>query len=230
MRDLLAGRLQAVEQRIGGACARAGRSRAEIALVAVTKTVSADVARELHALGVRELGENRPQELWKKAAILPATVHWHMIGHLQRNKIEQTLPVVQLIHSVDSIRLLQSLDQEAAKQSRAVDVLIEVNTSGETSKHGFPPAGVESLVPEIFKLQRVRVCGLMTMAAPESDPERCRPCFVELRRLRDRLRGELREPHDCRHLSMGMSNDFEIAIEEGATLVRLGTVLFEGIE
>lgn len=230
VRERLAERLQEVEQRIGDACARAGRSRSEVTLVAVTKTVSVDVARELHALSVADLGESRPQELWSKSALLPGTVRWHMIGHLQRNKIERTLPLVQLIHSVDSVRLLEALEQEAAKQGRAIDVLLEVNTSGEASKHGFQPAAMDSLLPHLAKLLWVHVRGLMTMAAPESEPERCRPSFVELRRLRDHLRNQLREPHDCRHLSMGMSNDFEIAIEEGATLVRLGTVLFEGLE
>jgi PLP dependent protein len=229
VRELLAQRLHAVEQRITDACARSGRSREEVTLVAVTKTVSAEVAGELHALGVADLGENRPQELWTKTAVLPTTVRWHMIGHLQRNKVDRTLPLVQLIHSVDSVRLLESLEQEAAKQSRVVDVLIEVNTSGEASKHGFPPGAMDTLFPHIAKLHWVHIRGLMTMAAPESDPERCRPSFVALRQLRDRLQSNLREPHHCRHLSMGMSNDFEIAIEEGATLVRLGTVLFEGL-
>ncbi len=227
--SLLASRLQAVEERLQAACRRAGRPRADVTLVAVTKTVTAEVAAELARLGVAELGESRPQELWRKAAVLPETVRWHLIGHLQRNKVERTLPLVRLIHSVDSLRLLLALEQEAVKQGRTVEVLLEINASREVSKHGFAPAEVEQLVEPAAALQRVRVRGLMTMAALAEDPEACRPAFVELRRLRDRLRERFAPPHALEHLSMGMSNDFEVAVEEGATLVRLGTVLFEGI-
>jgi pyridoxal phosphate enzyme (YggS family) len=199
-----------------------------VTLVAVTKTVGAEVAAELACLGVTELGESRPQELWRKAAALPA-VHWHLIGHLQRNKVERTLPLVSLIHSVDSLRLLGALEQEAVKQKRTVDVLLEVNVSRETSKHGLAPSEIEQLAEPAATLQRLRVRGLMTMAALAEDPETCRPTFAQLRQLCDRLRERFGPPHDLRHLSMGMSNDFEVAVEEGATLVRLGTVLFEGI-
>ncbi len=229
VRELLARRLAAVEQRIAAACTRAGRSRDEVSLVAVTKTVSAAVARALHQLGVTDLGENRPQQLWDRAAALPSTVRWHMVGHLQRNKIERTLPIVQLIHSVDSIRLLEALEQEAARRAQPASVLLEVNASGETSKHGFAPAEVPALVPHIARLRWVHIQGLMTMAAPEDDPERCRPTFAALRRLRDDLQKQLAAPHGCRRLSMGMSNDFEVAVEEGATLVRIGSALFEGL-
>jgi pyridoxal phosphate enzyme (YggS family) len=152
-----------------------------------------------------------------------------MVGHVQRNKVERTLPLVRMIHSVDSVRLLQALEQEAVKQARVVEVLLEVNASREASKHGFATAELSGLAPQIGLLKQVRVRGLMTMAAPEDEPERCRPTFVELRQLRDKLAKELAPPHELTHLSMGMSNDFEIAVEEGATLVRLGTVLFEGL-
>jgi pyridoxal phosphate enzyme (YggS family) len=221
-------RLTEVEGRIAAACLRAGRARSEVTLVAVTKTVSAEVAALLPELGVHELGESRPQELWRKSAALPATVHWHLIGHLQRNKIERTLPLVTHIHSVDSLRLLEALD-EATPADRPLEVLLEVNASGEASKHGFAAAEVAGLAPAVAALRRVRVVGLMTMAAYEEAPERCRPTFVLLRRLRDQLGDALGEGHPLPHLSMGMSNDFEVAIEEGATLVRLGSVLFEGL-
>jgi pyridoxal phosphate enzyme (YggS family) len=226
----LAGRLQKVEERLGAACRRAGRDRAEVTLVAVTKTVPPEVAAELVLLGVTHLGESRPQELWRKAAALAPTVRWHLIGHLQRNKIEKTLPLVTLIHSVDSLRLLAALEQEAARLGRTVPVLLEVNASGEASKHGFAPAEVPGLAVHLAGLRHLQVRGLMTMAAPLDDPEACRPTFAALRGLRDRLRGELGPPHALEHLSMGMSNDFEVAVEEGATLVRLGSVLFEGLE
>jgi pyridoxal phosphate enzyme (YggS family) len=229
MRALLQERLEAVEERLRAACRRAGRDRGEVTLVAITKTVSTAVAAELHALGVLHLGESRPQELWRKAAALPASVRWHLVGHLQRNKVEQTLPLVETVHSVDSLRLLQALEVEAAKRQKPVAVLLEVNASREAAKHGFAPTEMAGLVEELGRLQHVQVRGLMTMAALEDEPERCRATFAELRELRDRLRGELRPPHALEHLSMGMSNDFEVAIEEGATLVRLGTVLFEGM-
>jgi pyridoxal phosphate enzyme (YggS family) len=226
---LLLERLRAVEARLQAACARAKRSREDVTLVAVTKTVSADLAARLHELGVQHLGENRPQELWRKAAALPATVTWHLVGHLQRNKIERTLPLVQLIHSVDSIRLLQALEQEAVKTDRTVSVLLEVNASREANKHGFAAEELSGLARRLGELRRVHVRGLMTMAAYAADPEQCRPTFAALRQLRDELRKQLALPHICTELSMGMSNDFEVAVEEGATLVRLGTVLFEGL-
>lgn len=197
-------------------------------MVAVTKTVSADVAALLPELGLIHLGENRPQQLWRKAKSLPSSIQWHLIGHLQRNKIEPTLPLVHLIHSVDSMRLLQALDEEAGKQRRHVEVLLEVNAAGEASKHGFAPDTTASLIPNIQGLRNVRVRGLMTMA-PLQPPEDCRPAFITLRRLRDSLQLDLPPSHDLQHLSMGMSNDFEVAVEEGATMVRLGSVLFEGL-
>ena len=196
------------------------RRRSEVTLVAVTKTVSAELAALLPELGVRDLGENRPQELWHKSDALPKDVRWHLIGHLQRNKIDKTLPLTHLIHAVDSVRLLQALELEAGKQQRQISVLLEVNASGEASKQGFAPSELASVVPTVHELKHVQVRGLMTMAALQ-EPAACRPTFVLLRNLRDQLRLE--------HLSMGMSNDFEIAIEEGATFIRLGTVLFEGM-
>jgi len=225
--ERLADRLAQVEARIEASCRRAGRARAEVTLVAVTKTVSSEVAALMPALGVSDLGENRPQELWKKAAELPSTVRWHLIGHLQRNKVERTLPLVQLIHSVDSLRLLETLEEEAGKRQQSIPVLLEVNLSHEASKHGFEAGEVPSLATRIAELRHVRVTGLMTMAAWESDPEKCRPTFAALRELRDRLRAELGSRSEIWELSMGMTNDFEVAIEEGATLVRIGTALFE---
>jgi pyridoxal phosphate enzyme (YggS family) len=222
----LAARLAEIQQRIGAACARAGRRREEVTLVAVTKTVGAELAALLPEVGVLDLGESRPQELWRKAGLLPHSVRWHLIGHLQRNKIERTLPLVHRIHSVDSERLLAAL--EAAPAVRPPEVLLEINCSGEASKGGFCPAQVGLLVPVLRGLQRVRVLGLMTMAPFEEEPERCRPVFARLRQVRDQLRQEVGDVHPLQELSMGMSNDFEVAIEEGATAVRLGTVLFEG--
>jgi pyridoxal phosphate enzyme (YggS family) len=224
----LSDRLHAVNERLGAACARAGRDRREVTLVAVTKTVSAETAALLVELGVVNLGESRPQELWHKAAVVSGA-SWHLVGHLQRNKIERILPLVHLIHSVDSLRLLSAIEDEAARQGRTVDVLLQVNASREASKHGFDPEEVPALAPRIAGLRQVRVQGLMTMAAFEDDPQHCRPTFAALRQLRDRLRTELGASHPLPHLSIGMSNDFEVAVEEGATLVRIGTALFEGV-
>ncbi len=230
LHETLKERLAGVEDRIAAACRRAGRARDEVRLVAVTKTVSAEVAALLPGLGVVDLGESRPQELWRKVEVLPpGSVRWHLIGHLQRNKVERTLPLVHLIHSVDSLRLLDALEQEAAKRQLTVPVLLEVNASGEANKHGFTPEEVPSLAPRLAAPGRVHVVGLMTMAALDEAPEKARPTFAELRRLRDRLRAELGEGHALEHLSMGMSNDYEVAVEEGATLVRVGSALFEGV-
>jgi pyridoxal phosphate enzyme (YggS family) len=225
----LRARLDAVEERLRAACRRAGRDRRDVTLVAVTKTVSVEVARPLRELGVLDLGENRPQELWRKAEAIRSPVRWHLIGHLQRNKVGRTLPLVHLIHSVDSPRLLHALEEEAARRQVTLPVLLEVNVSREANKLGLTPEEVPGLAPVIAELRHVRLDGLMTMAALEEDPERCRPTFVELRTLRDRLRVLLGPGHPLVHLSMGMSNDFEVAVEEGATMVRLGTVLFEGL-
>jgi pyridoxal phosphate enzyme (YggS family) len=229
MRALLSDRLAVIDERLRAACRRAGRSRDEVTLVAVTKSVSAEVAALLPELGVVHLGENRPQELWRKAETLPSIVQWHLIGHLQRNKLERTLPLVALIHSVDSVRLLDALEEEARQREKVVPVLLEVNASREANKHGFTPEEVPGLVPPLSKLRHVRVEGLMTMAALEEDPERARPTFAEVRGLRDQLRNALGPPHVPERLSMGMTNDFEVAVEEGATLVRIGTALFEGL-
>ncbi len=235
IRDILARNLARVEERISAACQRAGRPRHAVTLVAVTKTVDVDVVSELIALGVRDFGENRPQELWRKSALLsggdrrPPGVRWHLIGHLQRNKIERSLPLVHRIHSVDSLRLLEALDAAGP-----ADVLLEFNCSGEASKGGFRFTEDAGDVPAWFeaveKLQRLRVVGLMTMAALEEDPEKCRPVFEMLRQLRSVFHGFCGGKHPFTELSMGMSHDFEVAVEEGATMVRLGSVLFEGLQ
>jgi PLP dependent protein len=222
-------RLQSVEDRIAAACRRAGRPRADVTLVAVTKTVGLDIAQQLVEAGVRDLGENRPQELRRKAASLSGGVRWHLIGHLQRNKVEKTLPLVTMIHSVDSVRLLDALEEDAARRSQTIEALLECNASGEASKLGFALAELPKIIPQLARLRHVQIRGLMTMAAYDANPENCRSTFAALRRMRDELRHDVAPPHRMVYLSMGMSNDFEVAIEEGATFVRLGTVLFEGL-
>ena len=220
LKALLAGRIAAVEARVTAACQRSGRDRSSVAVVAITKTVSVRVAALLPELGISDLGENRPQELWKKAAAIPGA-RWHFTGHLQRNKAGRTLPLVTLLHTLDSVRLAEAVGGSAP-------VLLEVNCSRESAKGGFAPEELADFASRLKPLTGLRVEGLMTMAAHADDPEECRPTFAELRTLRDSLRARSGWP--LPHLSMGMTNDFEIAIEEGATLIRLGTVLFEGLE
>jgi pyridoxal phosphate enzyme (YggS family) len=220
VRATLSERLASVRDRIADACRRAGRSPDSVTLVAVTKTVSVEVAAIALELGAVDLGENRPQELWKKAAALPAA-RFHLIGHLQRNKLDRTIPLAHLVHSVDSERLLLALDAFGRSRNSPVPILLEVNCSREASKGGLTPDELLALSDKALSLPGVAVRGLMTMAAFHDDPESCRPAFAELRQLRDRL--------GLAELSMGMSNDFEVAVEEGATLVRVGTTLFEGL-
>jgi pyridoxal phosphate enzyme (YggS family) len=228
MESILSRNLSEVKRRIADACRRVERQPHEVTLVAVTKYVDANIVRVLQLLGVTDFGESRPQELWKKAAAV-SEAQWHLVGHLQRNKIAKTLPLVRLIHSVDSIRLLEAIEAEAAEQGRNVDVLLEFNLSGEAAKHGF--LSELALIPKAVETLRfIRVVGLMAMAPLVEKPEQARPVFVVGSRMRDFLRETLPEPHVLKHLSMGMTNDFEVAIEEGATIVRIGTALFRGLE
>jgi pyridoxal phosphate enzyme (YggS family) len=231
----IAENLAAVRGRIAAAAARSGRAADEITLVAVTKYVSADMVRLLVAAGCRELGESRPQALWEKAAALAdLPVRWHMVGHLQRNKVRRTLPLVTMIHSIDSPRLLEAVDQEQGclprREPARLPVLLEVNTSGEAAKGGFAPDDAERLLAELPRYPHVSVCGLMCMAALEGGLDEARRDFAALRALRDRLCGGCPPGVTLDQLSMGMSGDFPVAIEEGATIVRVGSALFEGIE
>lgn len=219
--------LDKVEERIVSACMKVARKRNEVALIGVTKTVDFPLAGLLIEKGVTHLGESRPQELWNKASRLP-NAKWHFIGHMQRNKIDKTVPLVHLFHSVDSIRLLQALEDECKKQNQMLDFLLEVNISGEENKQGFDPAELPGLVNLLTTLRHMQCRGLMGMAAYSLEKEQCRPAFQLLRSTRDKLSGLLGK--NLPELSMGMSNDFEIAIEEGATLIRLGSILWEGLE
>jgi PLP dependent protein len=223
----IAANLQRVGERIERAALRAGRSAGEIRLVAVTKYMSLEATRALVKCGCLDLGESRPQTLWEKGATLAELpVRWHMIGHLQRNKVKRTLPYLALLHSGDSLRLLEEANREAGAAGRKLDVLLEVNVSGDEAKHGFQPEQVEPLLPQIAALEHVAVRGLMTMAALEGGPERARRDFAALRELRDRLKNVCPASIKLSELSMGMSGDFEVAVQEGATMVRVGTAIF----
>jgi hypothetical protein len=225
-REQIERNLRAVRNRIAAAARRAGRPTDAVTLVAVTKYADLDAVQTLVELGVVDLGESRPQQIWERAQQIDHSVRWHLVGSLQRNKARRTLPLVTMIHSVDSLRLLGYLDQLAREMQLQPRVLIEVNLSGESTKHGFDREALIRGWDEVLSLEHLRVDGLMTMAVWESDPERTRPTFAALRQLRDRLRGRSPQGVALAHLSMGMSSDFEIAVEEGATLVRVGSALF----
>jgi pyridoxal phosphate enzyme (YggS family) len=221
-----------VRRRIADAAARAGRRVDEVRLIAVTKYVGLPEVRGLIAAGCRDLGESRPQGLWEKAAALaqPTTssVCWHLIGHLQRNKVRRTLPLVSWIHSADSLRLLEEIDNQSAALGCRPNVLLEVNVSGDATKHGLRAGEIEPLLPRLAGLAHLEVRGLMCMAAREGDLDVARRNFADLRELRDRLRAAAPPSVRLDELSMGMSSDFEVAVEEGTTMVRIGSALFEG--
>lgn len=220
-----------VRERIGAAALRSGRRAEDVTLVAVSKYVGADEVRALLAAGCQDLGESRPQELWRKAAALGGeAIRWHLIGHLQRNKIARTLPLVSLLHSGDSLRLLEAAHADGRQSGRRVEALLEVNVSGDAAKHGFHSDELEPLGDALAALSGVQIRGLMCMAGREGDAAAARGEFARLRELRDRLQSAWGNRFALSELSMGMSGDFEIAIEEGATLVRVGSLLFQGAE
>src|SRR5262249_4292295 len=220
--DPLRRNLESVTARIADAARRSGRDPSAVTLVAVTKRTPPGWARALVELGVFDLGENYPQELWAKAeALAGLPVRWHLIGHLQGNKVKRTVPVVRMIHAVDSLKLLRTLDELARGQAEAPPVCLQVNTSGEPAKHGWSPGALPEDAEAGAAGRNVPVVGLMTMAALGTDAATARPSFVRLREARDALRA--RTGLALGHLSMGMSNDFETAVEEGATFVRVGS-------
>ena len=228
--------LRSVQERMAAAAVRAGRDPDEITLVAVTKTRSPAVIQAAYDLGQRHFGENRVEEAEPKLPDLPQGITWHMIGHIQSRKAKRVAPAFEMIHSVDSVKLTRRLDRACEGRSHPLPVLLECNVSGEQAKYGFEADRWEqdeaqktalwSAVEQILALPNLRVQGLMTMAPIVADPEQARPVFVRLRRLREALAAAFHRG-DWRHLSMGMTDDFEVAIEEGATLVRVGRAIFD---
>lgn len=232
-RERLRRNLDALSDRVAAACSRAGRDRTSVRVVAVTKYVDTDTTRALRELGCHDLGESRPQVLWEKAAAFAehaSPPRWHLVGHLQRNKARRTLPHLALLHSLDSRRLLDAIEAESSLTGRVCHALVEVNLSTDPGRTGLAGDAVRDLVAAAATCPHVQVDGLMGMAAlSDAGPEAARRDFARLRELRDRLRLDLADAAALPELSMGMSGDFEEAILEGATLVRLGSALFDGV-
>jgi PLP dependent protein len=217
-------RLAEIRETIARAAARSGRSPEAVALVAVTKTHGPEAVREALEAGHLLFGESRVQEARAKIPLLPARARWHFIGHLQRNKVRHALPLFELLHGVDSAPLVHDVHRTAEGLGLFVHLLLEVNVAGETSKFGFPPEQLGADLESLLALPRVQIDGLMAIPPPVGEPEQSRPFFVRLRELRDQLQADF--GISLPHLSMGMSHDYAVAIEEGATLVRIGTALF----
>ena len=218
--------LKKVEDEITAACLRAGRAREDVTLIAVSKTKPESMVEEAYSVGQRDFGENKVQEICRKIEVLPQDIRWHMIGHLQRNKVRQVVGKACMIHSVDSLRLAEAISQEAVKQDRIVPVLIEVNVAQEESKFGVTTEETIALIEAAAKLPHISIRGLMTIAPFVEDPEENRPIFRKLKQLSVDIAAKNINNVRMAILSMGMTGDYEVAVEEGATLVRVGTGIF----
>ena len=239
----LADKLERVRERIASAAAKAKRDPSEITLVAVTKAAAPEQIREVLQLGVSDLGESRVQQLAQRAAQLnefvsrraihgegnfPDKIRWHLIGHLQRNKVKQVLPIVGVIHSIDSLRLAEEIDTQAAKLAKKIPVMLQVNASEEPSKFGVAVGGAVHLAEQVDSMPNLQLVGLMTMAPLDATEAKVRQAFTRTREIFDEMRWHKIGGTTLRHISMGMSNDFELAIAEGSTMVRIGSELFGG--
>jgi pyridoxal phosphate enzyme (YggS family) len=218
--------LAEVQRRIREACGRSGRSADDVTLIAVSKTKPLEDLQTAYAAGSRNFGENKVQEIVQKAPQMPQDTRFHMIGHLQRNKVRQVLPLVKLIHSVDSLRLAEQIEDDAVKAGLDIDILLEVNVAGEESKFGLAPEEVEETARRISSLSHVHIRGLMTIAPFVDDPEDNREIFKKLYQLAVDIRSKNIDNIDMSVLSMGMTGDYEVAVEEGATMIRVGTGIF----
>ena len=215
-----------MQDRITAAAERAGRDARSVQIVAVSKTKPVSLILEAIDAGLTDIGENRVQEAMGKYNQVDRPAKWHLVGHLQRNKVRQALPIFDLIHSVDSLRLLTEIDRRSAQLDSRTEVLVQVNTSGEPSKYGLAPDAVLDFIENALGYAHIRIKGLMTIGAFLPDPEAVRPSFVLLRTLQEEISEQRFEGVEMEYLSMGMTNDFEVAIEEGANLVRIGTAIF----
>lgn len=220
----LASNLQTVRQRIAAACAAAGRGPESVTLMAVTKSHPPETVAEAAALGLTLFGENKVQEAKAKIPCCAGRLRWHMIGHLQSNKARDAVELFEMVQSVDSLRLAEELNRRAEQAAKRLPILLEVNAAGEATKFGYRPEQLLDDLPAINALPRLELQGLMTVPPWSPDPEKVRPIFRRVRQLKEQAEQILGA--SLPHLSMGMSGDFEVAIQEGATLVRLGTILF----
>lgn len=234
-------RINLVKDAVNSACVRSNRDPAEIKLVIVTKSADFAAVKEVIKLGFADLGENRVQQLKKVSiqvneflhkkeddSVLPKEINWHMVGHLQRNKVRQALPIASLIHSVDTLRLAEEINISAAKLNLRPKILLQVNASNEPQKYGVPVGAVTHLAEQIETLPNIKLVGLMTMAPLTHNKDVVRACFVRTRELFIEMRGEKIVGRQFTELSMGMSSDYEIAVEEGATILRIGSAIFAG--
>ncbi len=226
MQHIIRENLHEIEEKILAACARASRDRSEVTLIAVSKTKPIEMLETVYDCDIREFGENKVQELCLKEESLPKDIHWHMIGHLQKNKVKYLGPFVSCIHSVESLALATLIDKEGKKANRIIDILIEVNVANEESKFGLCVDAVEPMIQEIANLSHIKIQGLMTIAPFVSNPEENRMIFRKLRELLVDINNKNIDNVTMSVLSMGMSNDYEVAIEEGATHIRVGTNIF----
>lgn len=223
---MLKDNLKQVEDNIAKACARAGRDRSEVTLIAVSKTKPVEMLQEIYDEGVRTFGENKVQEICEKYEQLPSDIEWHMIGHLQRNKVKQVIDKAALIHSVDSYRLAQEISVQAQKKNICMPILVEVNIAQEESKFGISADDTVQLVEEIAALPNLEIKGLMTIAPFVTDSEENRTYFRQIKQLSVDIKNKNIDNVSMDVLSMGMTGDYEVAIEEGATMVRVGTGIF----
>lgn len=223
---MITDRYDEVKARIEAACARAGRNPEDVTLVAVSKTKPEEDIQALYDYGVRDFGENYIQELRTKHDDLPKDIRWHMIGHLQRNKVKYIADYVTMIHAVDTLPLAETIEKEGVRFDRIIPVLIEVNVAGEESKFGVTPENCVSFAEQFAGFPHIRLEGLMTSAPFVENPEDNRPVFRKLRQLAVDINKKNIDNVGMRVLSMGMTNDFEVAVEEGATMVRVGTAIF----
>jgi len=222
---MIADNLSAVTRRIAACCEKTGRPSGCVELVCVTKEASPEQMLEALEAGARIFGENRVQDAAAKHRVIGDRAAWHLVGHLQTNKVKEAVGIFSLIHSVDSVRLAEEIDKQAGKIGKVQDILIQVNTSGENTKFGVTPEAAAGLFKKIILYPNIKVRGLMTIAPEAKDPEAARPYFRALRELRDTIRDTRYTIHE---LSMGMTDDFEVAIEEGSTMVRIGRAIFHG--
>jgi len=218
--------LKRLEERIEKAALRSGRKKEDITLVAVTKNVEPERINQGIDAGIKIIGENRIQEAEEKFKFIAKDVEKHLVGHLQTNKVKKALELFDLIQSVDSLHLAQEISKRAADKGKTAEVLIEVNTSGELSKYGVKPDEVPGFVEEVEKFEYIKIRGLMTVGLLTDEMDKVRPCFVKLRSLFESLKSLKKENVEMRYLSMGMSSDFEMAIEEGSNMIRIGTAIF----